>query len=119
MRSFEEVAAHSVLALGVANDRLDRRAPAQVAFDRLSDAALLAGNVDLHLVVGRGVVAAIAAIGDDAGEARADPGLDLGGDGLERVTVVRIARQRLDVGDELPVFERLSVVATDTLPPNS
>ena len=35
---------------------------------RLGDAALLAGDVDLQLVMGRGVVAAIAVVGDDGGE---------------------------------------------------
>ena len=38
----EEVAAHSVVAFGVADDGFDRRAPAQVAFDGVGDAALLA-----------------------------------------------------------------------------
>jgi hypothetical protein len=76
VRTLEEVAAHAVsavcvapaisavmktrlrmasnakmLGLGVANDGFDRRAAAQVAFDRVGDAALLAGDVDLHLVV--------------------------------------------------------------------
>ena len=51
--------------------------------------------------VGRGVVAAIAAVGDDAREARADLRLDLGDDGRQRVAVVGIAGQRLGVGDEL------------------
>jgi hypothetical protein len=31
--AFEEVASHAVVALGVADDGLDGRAPAQVAFD--------------------------------------------------------------------------------------
>jgi hypothetical protein len=34
-------------------------------------------NIDLELVVGRGVLAAIAAVGDDAGKDRADLRLDL------------------------------------------
>jgi hypothetical protein len=70
-------------------------------------------------VFGRGVVAAIAAVGDDAGEVGADLGLDLRDHGGERVTVVGVAGQRLGVGDELPPLERLSVVASDTLTPNS
>ena len=52
-------------------------------------------------MVGRGVVAAIAAVGDDAGEACADLRLDLRNYGRQRVAVVRVARQRLGVGDEL------------------
>jgi hypothetical protein len=52
VRALEEAAAHAVLGLGAADDRFDRRAPAQVALDGVGDAALLAGEVDLHLVVG-------------------------------------------------------------------
>jgi hypothetical protein len=39
-------------------------------------------------------VAAVAAVGDDAGEARADLRLDFRDHGLERVSVIRVARQR-------------------------
>ena len=46
-------------------------------------------------------MAAIAAVGDDAGEARADLRFDLRDHSLERVAVVGVARQRLDVGDKL------------------
>ncbi len=59
-------------------------AGAQVALDRLGDAAPLAADADLHFVVGLGVVAAVAAIGDDAGEVRADLRLDL------RMTVLSV-----------------------------
>jgi hypothetical protein len=51
---------------------LDGGTAAQLAFDGLGDAASLAGDIDPELVTGRGVVAAIAAAGDDAGKARAD-----------------------------------------------
>jgi hypothetical protein len=37
--------------------------------------------LDLELVIGQGDVAAIAAVGDDAGEVDADLGLDLRDDG--------------------------------------
>src|SRR5471032_606862 len=47
------------------------------------------------------VVAAITAIGDDAGKIDADLRLDLRNDGGQRVAVVRIAGQRLGVSDEL------------------
>ena len=93
--------------------------PAQVPPDRLGDAALLAGDGHLQLVVGRRVVATVAGVGDDAGEARAELGLDLRDHGRERVAVIRGARQRLEAGDELATFEWASVVATDTLTPNS
>ncbi len=43
----------------------------------------------------------ISAVGDDAGEAGADLRLHLGDHRRQRVAVVRIARQRLHVGDEL------------------
>src|ERR1700733_2211553 len=52
-------------------------------------------------MVGQRVVAAIAAIGDDAGKAGADLRLDLWDDRRQRMAVVRITRQRLGVGDEL------------------
>jgi len=66
-----------------------------------SMAPLLAGGVDLELVIGRGVVAAIAGIGDAAIEDVADERLYLWNDGAERVSVVRIAGQRCGMGDEL------------------
>jgi hypothetical protein len=51
----------------------------------------LAGDIDLKLHLGRSVVAAIASVGDDADKRRADPRLDLGQDGRQRVTVIRVA----------------------------
>jgi hypothetical protein len=66
------VSAHAVARLGVADDRLDRRAAAQFAPDRFGDPASLAGDMDLEPVIGRSIVAAIAAVGDDAGQVRAD-----------------------------------------------
>ena len=65
------------------------------------DAPLLAGGVDPELVLGRGVVAAIAGIGDDAVELVADERLHRRDDRGERVPVIRIAGQRGDMGDEL------------------
>src|ERR1700689_5718704 len=52
-------------------------------------------------MAGRRVVAAIAAIGGDAGKAGADLRLDLWDDRRQRVAVVRITRQGLGMGDEL------------------
>ena len=76
----------------------------EFAFDRLGDAASLTRDIDLELVVGRSVVAAIAAVGDDAREVRADLRLDLRDHGREGVAVVGVARHRLGVGDELAAF---------------
>jgi hypothetical protein len=73
-------------------------------FDHFGDPALLIGDVDLQLAPGRRVVAAVAAVSNDAGEARANLRLDLRDDGLERVAVVRISGQRLHLGDELPAL---------------
>ena len=53
------------------------------------------------LWVGRRVVAAAAAVGNDAGQVRADLRLDLRDHGRERAAVVRVARQRLQMRDEL------------------
>ena len=63
----EIVSAHAMLGFGVSDDRFDRRAAGEFAFDGLSDRASLAGDIDLELVVGRSIVAAIAAVGDAAG----------------------------------------------------
>ena len=79
-----------MIALGVADDGLDGRAAAQLALDRLADAAPLACDEDFELRLGRGVVAAIAAVGDDAGEARSDLRLDLGQDGRKRMAIPRV-----------------------------
>lgn len=62
----EVVAAHSVFALDVADDGLDRRPPPHLALDGWGDAALLAGGEDPELVALRCVVAAIAGVGEDA-----------------------------------------------------
>ncbi|OBQ84890.1 hypothetical protein A9K71_21275 [Mesorhizobium sp. WSM3873] len=59
----EVVAAHSVFALDVADDGLDRRPPPHLALDGWGDAALLAGGEDPELVALRCVVAAIAGVG--------------------------------------------------------
>ncbi len=98
----EVVAAHAVMFFEVADDRLDSGAPFEVALDLRRDAALLAGRVDLELVIGRGVVAAIAGIGDAAIEHVTDERLHLGNDRGERVPVIRVSGQRGDVSDELP-----------------
>ena len=62
----EVIAAHAVLGFEMADARLDDGAAAQVAFDRLCDAPFLAGDIDLELMLGRGVVAAVTAIGGGA-----------------------------------------------------
>jgi len=87
-----------VVFFEVPDDGLDRRAPAHFAFDLIGHAALLAGGIDLESVGRRGIVAGV---GDDAGECCADPGLDRRDDAGQRVAVIGLAGQRLDVGDEL------------------
>ncbi len=73
----------------------------ELAFDLRSDPAPLAGSVDAELMFGRGVVTAIAGIGNDAFEHIADQRLHIGNDFRERVPAVRVAGQGHDVGDEL------------------
>ena len=63
--------------------------------------ALLAARVDLELVIGWGVVAAIAGIGDAAMEDVADERSHLRNDRGERVPVIGIAGQCCGMGDEL------------------
>ena len=118
MGSGEVVSAHAVLGLGVANDRFDRGAATQFAFDGLGDAASLAGDINLELMTRRGVVTAIAAVGDDAGEVGADLRFNLRDHGGERVAVVGIAGQRLGVGDELAAPGAMHGRG-ETLTPNS
>jgi hypothetical protein len=91
------VSAHAMLGLGVSDHGLDRGAAAQLAFDCLGDAVSLARDIDLELVVGRGGVAAIAAVGDDAREVGTDLRLDLRDHGGQRVAVIRVAGQRLEL----------------------
>ena len=60
------ISAHAVVFLEVADDGLDGGSSFEFALDLRRDAALLAARVDLELVIGWGVVAAIAGIGDAA-----------------------------------------------------
>ena len=78
LRMGEEVAAHSVFGLEMADDRLDGGASPQFALDLLGDAPPLARDEHPELVFLRRVVAAIAAVGDDAVDRRADLLLHLG-----------------------------------------
>ena len=87
---------HPALGVAVANDRFDRGAAAELAFDGLGDAASRARDIDPELAVRRGVVAR----SDDAGEAYADS-RSQGDPGSERIAIVGVAGQRLAVGDEM------------------
>jgi len=84
------ISAHAVVFLEVADDGLDGGPPFELALDLRRDAALPAARVDLELVIGRGVVAAIAGIGDAAIEDVADERLYLRDDRAERVPVIGI-----------------------------
>ena len=64
--------------------------PFEFALDLRRDAALLAARVDLELVIGWGVVAAIAGIGDAAIEDVADERLHLRNHSAQRVPVIGI-----------------------------
>lgn len=81
--------------------------PSQRPFDGLGEAALVAGDMDLEGLVLWRVVAAIAGIGDDLAEVGAGRALDCRKDGGQRVAVIGIAGQRLDVGDELAAVAAL------------
>jgi len=91
--------------------------PFELALDLRRDAALLTGHVDLELVFGWGVVAAIAGIGDAAIEDVADERLHLRNDGAECVPIIGIAGQCCGMGDELAaggMFHRGSDAHFDT-----
>jgi hypothetical protein len=77
--------------LEMADDGLNGGTPFELALDLRRDAALLAGRVDLELVFGRGIAAAIAGIGDTKLERVADERLHLRNDRGERVPVIRVA----------------------------
>src|SRR5215831_18531960 len=66
------ISAHAVVYLEVADDGLDGGSSFEFALDLRRDAALLAARIDLELVIGWGVVAAIAGVGDAAIEDVAD-----------------------------------------------
>jgi hypothetical protein len=85
----------------ISRHRLDGGPPFELALDLRRHAAPLADRVDLELVIGRGVVAAIAGIGDAAIQHVADERFHLRNDRAERVSVIRVAGQRCGMGDEL------------------
>ena len=114
----EVVAVHSVLVLEMPDHRFDGGAAAHLAFDLRGEAALLLGGVDLELVIGWRVVAAVAGVGVQALDLIADELFDRRDDVCERVSIIRIARQRLGM-DNWPPLQRLRAVATLTLTPNS
>ena len=94
-----------MLGLGVSDDRFDRRAAAEFAFDRLGEAASLARDIDLERAIGRSVVAAIAAVGDDAREVRADLRLDLRDHGRKGVAVVGACYVAEPIDDDADVAD--------------
>ena len=61
-------------------------------------AAAVSSRLSRDMMFGRGVVTAIAGIGNDALEHIADQRLHIGNDFRERVPVVRVAAQGHDVG---------------------
>jgi hypothetical protein len=91
-----------VVFLEVADDGLDGGLSFEFALDLRRDAAPLAARIELELVIGWGVVAAIAGIGDAAIEDIADERLHLRNDRAQRVPVIGIAGQCCGMGDELP-----------------
>jgi hypothetical protein len=72
----EVVPVHSVLVLDMADDWLDGGASFHLAFDLRGDSALLASGEDMEPVGGRGVVALVAGVGQDALDAGAGQGFD-------------------------------------------
>src|SRR5262249_21433977 len=100
--AFEVVAAHPVLGLEVANDRLDRGTAAHLAADRGSDAAHLAADPDAEFVCV--VVTAIALVDMDA--AGLDPGqrFQFGDHRPQSVAIKGVVVQGLGVQHKLAAF---------------
>ena len=103
------------VGLHVADHGLDRGATSQFAFDDVEHAALLSGDENAVWVCG--VVAAVSLVDIGALDVAAGEPFDGVDDGAERVAVVRIARQRLGVQDELTA--RRAGIAGDDRSPNS
>ena len=95
--------------------------------DRLRNSRLILGVIrrfwpddeDPELVIGRRIVAAISLVGEEALDGVADERFHLRDDGRQRMAVIGIAGHRLHMGDELAALGVASVVATETLTPNS
>jgi hypothetical protein len=76
--SLQIIAAHAVLSLGMADNRLDRGAAFHLAADRFSDPAYLAGDPDAELLFV--IVAAVALVDMDAASLNTGQLLQLGDD---------------------------------------
>src|SRR5215472_1646905 len=97
--SLEQVAAHAVLGLEMADNRLDGSAAPHLAADPGADPADLAGDPDPDPV--RVIVAAIPLVDVDAAGLDASELLQIGNDGAEGMAVIGASVQRLGVEDEL------------------
>jgi hypothetical protein len=65
--------------------------PSHFPFDLWRHAALLAGDEDPELVIGRRIVAAVSLVGDEALKGIADERLRVGNDSCQRMAVVRLS----------------------------
>ena len=79
---------------------LHGRAAPEGAFARTREPALLAGDINLEVLLFGCVVAVVAGICDDPVESGANARLDLGDDGCKRVPVLQLAGPRLHVRHE-------------------
>jgi hypothetical protein len=104
----EIVAAQAVILFEMPDHRLDGGAALELALDLRSDATLLASGIDPEPVLGRGVVAAIAGISDDAVEHVADERLHGGNDAGERVPIVRVPGSAATCATNWPPVARLN-----------
>lgn len=97
----EIVSAHAVLGLEMADDGFDSGSPFHLAFDLWGHAPFLARDEDPELVMGRGIVAAITLVGEDARDGVADEPFHIRDDGGQRMTIIGIAGQCLHMSNEL------------------
>ena len=103
----EMISAHSVVGFHMTDDGFDGSAAPQFAFDVLGEAPFLTRDKDPEAMRWRRVVAAIAPIGDNAFDIRADLFLHVRDHDAKRMAIVWIARQRFHMGDELAAFRAM------------
>jgi hypothetical protein len=82
------LAAHAVLGFGMADDGLDGRPTAKITLDLRRHPSLLPRDEDPELVIGSGIVAAVALLGEDALDGVADQRLHVRNHRCQRMAII-------------------------------